>query len=79
MCKKKNILNELTHTQNISFGRSKYSVIKSADILIIGTEWREFWQPDFSKLKDLVIFDGRNILNRKTAKENKIELYGIGV
>lgn len=79
VCKKKNILNELTHTQNISFGRSKYSVIKSADILIIGTEWREFWQPDFSKLKDLVIFDGRNILNRKTAKENKIELYGIGV
>lgn len=79
VCKKKDILNELEDPRNILFGKTKYSILKRANILVLGTEWREFWEPDFNKLKNLVIFDGRNILNRKTAEDHGIEVHGIGV
>jgi UDPglucose 6-dehydrogenase len=42
-----------------------YDALKGADALAIVTEWNEFREPDFTKMKKLmrtpVVFDGRNI------------------
>lgn len=44
---------------------SKYSALQNCNALIICTEWKEFRSPDFckiaEKLKEKIIFDGRNI------------------
>lgn len=49
----------------ISFVENEYDALKDADALLICTEWGEFRNPDFDKMKSLmkdsVIFDGRNL------------------
>jgi UDPglucose 6-dehydrogenase len=49
----------------IHYARNAYDAAKGADALLIVTEWNEFREPDFERLKKLmkqpVIFDGRNI------------------
>ncbi len=44
-----------------------YGALEGADLLAIMTEWKEFLQPDFAKMRKLmktpVIFDGRNLYN----------------
>jgi UDPglucose 6-dehydrogenase len=51
----------------IEYARRAYEALKGADALVIMTEWNEFREPDFSRMKRLlkqpVIFDGRNIYN----------------
>jgi UDPglucose 6-dehydrogenase len=51
----------------IEYARRAYDALKGADALVIMTEWNEFREPDFSRMKRLlkqpVIFDGRNIYN----------------
>jgi UDPglucose 6-dehydrogenase len=57
----------------ISYGENQYDVLKSADALIIATEWNEFRTPNFLKmvttLKNKVIFDGRNLFDVGAIKE----------
>ncbi|HGY90013.1 MAG TPA: UDP-glucose/GDP-mannose dehydrogenase family protein [Planctomycetes bacterium] len=57
--------------------------VDGADALILVTEWNEYRQPDFptiaAKLGDRVIFDGRNIWDRKTLEGMGFTYYGIGV
>ena len=49
----------------ISFTKTAYAALKGADVLLIVTEWNEFREPDFEKMKKLMknhlILDGRNI------------------
>jgi UDPglucose 6-dehydrogenase len=49
----------------ITFATGMYETLKDADALLIATEWNEFRNPDFDKMKSLlksrVIFDGRNL------------------
>ncbi len=49
----------------IHYARNAYDALKGADALLVVTEWNEFREPDFAKMKRLlthpVIFDGRNI------------------
>jgi UDPglucose 6-dehydrogenase len=49
----------------IHFATSDYEALEGADALVIVTEWNEFRNPDFAKMKLLmkspVIFDGRNV------------------
>jgi UDPglucose 6-dehydrogenase len=49
----------------ITYARSSYDALKGADALLVVTEWNEFREPDFGRMKKLlkapVIFDGRNI------------------
>ncbi len=51
----------------IEFANNQYDAIENADALIIATEWSEFRTPDFdqfnTKLKNKVIFDGRNLFD----------------
>ena len=76
---KKTINNQ--YLKDIEFVESRYDALNDADALILITEWKEFRCPDFDliaqKLNKKVIFDGRNIYNKKI--ENKgFELYQIG-
>lgn len=56
--------------------------LKGADALLVVTEWKNFWSPDFelikSTLKDAVIFDGRNLYQPNLLKKLGITYYGIG-
>ncbi len=51
----------------IEYASGQYDAIDNADALIIATEWSEFRTPDFdmfnTKLKNKVIFDGRNLFD----------------
>lgn len=66
----------------IIYSESGYKAIEGADGLIITTEWNEFRNPDFDKIKSLlkepVIFDGRNLYDLKTMEEKKFIYYSIG-
>jgi len=56
--------------------------LKNVDALVIFTDWQEFRMPDFgiikSKLKNAVIFDGRNLYDPAYVKEQGFEYYCIG-
>ena len=57
----------------ISFADDQYTALENADALIIATEWSVFRSPDFSKvsskLKEKVVFDGRNLYDLDQMKE----------
>jgi UDPglucose 6-dehydrogenase len=62
-------------------GRPK-SALEGADALLIVTEWKEFRSPDFeaikTRLKQPVVFDGRNMYDPELMRAEGIEYYGIG-
>ncbi|MFM1821335.1 MAG: hypothetical protein RLZZ402_1694 [Bacteroidota bacterium] len=49
----------------IQYAKNQYDALENADALIITTEWSEFRTPDFQnmgeRLKNKIIFDGRNL------------------
>ncbi len=51
----------------VTFAESSYDATKGADALVIVTEWNEFREPDFVRIRRLMrsaaIFDGRNLFN----------------
>jgi UDPglucose 6-dehydrogenase len=66
----------------IEYCSDKYDALNNADALLILTEWNEFRNPNFdiisSKLKNNLIFDGRNIFDVKQMKEMNFTYYSIG-
>ncbi len=56
--------------------------VKGADALIVVTEWNEFREPEFEKLKACMrrpaVFDGRNIYNPQTVRALGFHYEGIG-
>ena len=61
---------------------SKEEALEGADALVICTEWKAFWSPDFELIKRTLseprIFDGRNLYNPAYMEELGIQYYGIG-
>jgi UDPglucose 6-dehydrogenase len=49
----------------ITYSHNQYDILNEADALVIITEWNEYRNPDFDKIKSLLvnplIFDGRNL------------------
>jgi UDPglucose 6-dehydrogenase len=66
----------------VSFHRRSYEAAEGADALVLVTEWNEFREPDFDRLKALMrrpaVFDGRNIYNPKFLREKGFHYEGIG-
>ncbi|MFV0277158.1 MAG: UDP-glucose dehydrogenase family protein, partial [Parahaliea sp.] len=60
----------------------KEEALEGAEALVICTEWKAFWSPDFELVKQRlqlpIIFDGRNLYNPAHMEELGIEYYGIG-
>lgn len=58
---------------NFEMANNQYDALKDADALLIITEWNEFRNPDFNKVKSLLkspaIFDGRNVYDLDEMKE----------
>jgi UDPglucose 6-dehydrogenase len=61
---------------------SSDEALVGADALVVLTEWKAFWSPDFEKiratLRTPVLFDGRNIYEPATVEAAGIAYYGIG-
>ena len=53
-----------------------------ADSLVICTEWKSFWNPDFTllaqQLTEPLIFDGRNLYDPESLKELGFSYYAVG-
>jgi UDPglucose 6-dehydrogenase len=64
-------------------GDDPYAILEGADGLLLVTEWNAYRSPDFEKIRDLmktkVVFDGRNIWERKFVESFGLAYYGIGV
>ncbi len=60
----------------------KYTALDGADGLVLVTEWTNYRNPDWAKVKERLhlpnIFDGRNIYNKKELKELGFFYCGIG-
>ncbi|MBI5436064.1 MAG: UDP-glucose/GDP-mannose dehydrogenase family protein [Nitrosomonadales bacterium] len=67
---------------DLSYADNSKDALQDADALIIVTEWKAFKSPDFetikSRLKQPVIFDGRNLFEPADIKAMGIEYHGIG-
>ena len=61
---------------------TKEETLQNADLLVIVTEWKEFLQVDWNLVKNSlrfpVVFDGRNLFEKKTLAKYGIEYHGIG-
>lgn len=59
-----------------------YDALKDADALLLLTEWNEFRNPNFQKIKALlkkpIIFDGRNQYKTEIMRDYQFEYYQIG-
>lgn len=67
---------------DLSYAENSKDALHNADALIIVTEWKAFKSPDFSiiksRLKQPVIFDGRNLFEPENINALGFEYYGIG-
>ncbi len=68
--------------ERITFCQRSYDAVQDADALMVVTEWAEFREPDFERLKRIMkrpaIFDGRNIYNPQHLKDLGFHYEGIG-
>jgi UDPglucose 6-dehydrogenase len=66
----------------VQFSDKSYDAVKGADALTIVTEWNEFREPDFSRIRKMmrtpVIFDGRNIYSPDQIRSFGFTYYSIG-
>lgn len=66
----------------ITFAETAMSALEQADALVIVTEWKEFRCPDFAvlaqKLKQAVIFDGRNLYDPAQVGDAGFAYFAIG-
>jgi len=76
-----NNVQELMGNQ-IYYAKNQYDALEDVDALLIMTEWPIFRTPDFnivaSKMKNKVIFDGRNLYDLKHMKKLNFTYYSIG-
>ena len=66
----------------ITLATRSYDALKEADALGILTEWNEFREPDFVRMRSLMrnplIFDGRNLFDLKQMKSHGFIYHSIG-
>ncbi|MHC4956042.1 MAG: UDP-glucose dehydrogenase family protein [Planctomycetota bacterium] len=70
------------NTENLTLGDDPYAILDGADALLLVTEWNEYRSPDFERIKqslrEPVVFDGRNVWNRRLAELEGLTYHGIG-
>ena len=66
----------------ITYAARSYDALEGADALAIVTEWNEFREPDFARMRSLmrapVIFDGRNVFDVEQMRTEGFTYYSIG-
>jgi len=67
---------------SVTFAPRSYAALAGADALAVVTEWNEFREPDFARMRKLmkspIVFDGRNIYSRELMRANGFTYYSIG-
>ena len=72
---------EFSKLKNVEFSQSIQDSIKGSDLIIIHTEWNDFKSINFrkfSKNKNLIIYDMRNIFSPDKIKKMGFKYFGIG-
>ena len=68
--------------ETITYCDIDYDTLVDADALLVLTEWNEFREPDFARMKKLlkqpVVFDGRNIYAKPVMQKEGFTYYSIG-
>ena len=68
--------------ERVTFAKRSYDALAGADALALVTEWSEFREPDFGRMKKAmrspVVFDGRNIYNPAQMKAHGFTYFSIG-
>lgn len=68
--------------QRVTLCENPYQVAEGADALVLATEWNEFKQIDFTKIRSLmrqpVIMDGRNLWDPHYLRELGFQYFGVG-
>ncbi len=68
--------------KSITYCRRGYDACEGAEGLILVTEWNEFREPDFERLRAVmkrpVVFDGRNIYNPEVLSRLGFAYFGVG-
>jgi UDPglucose 6-dehydrogenase len=71
-----------TFGERIAYYDVSYDALRGADALLIVTEWPEFKQPDFARMKTLmrqpVVFDGRNLYETSAMRALGFTYYAVG-
>ncbi|MFL5250759.1 MAG: UDP-glucose dehydrogenase family protein [Myxococcales bacterium] len=66
----------------VTFSENSYAALSGADALVIVTEWNEFREPDFGRMRKLmrsaVIFDGRNLYSPEQIRAQGFTYFSIG-
>ena len=69
--------------ERVTYAESAYDAVKGADALVLHTEWRQYQNPDFERIKESMrrpmLFDGRNVWSSYKLQERGFEYQGIGV
>ena len=68
--------------RDIYYATSMYDAIEGADAVVLVTEWKEFRNPDWNKISDImnnnIVVDGRNVLIGTIPNGLGIRYYHIG-
>lgn len=79
------VAKETAHVElgdSISYAEDAYDALEDADALALVTEWNEFRKPDWeqvaAKMRQPLVFDGRNIWDPMRVEQHGLEYYGIG-
>ncbi|MET0551958.1 MAG: UDP-glucose/GDP-mannose dehydrogenase family protein [Vicinamibacteria bacterium] len=66
----------------VTWCAKSYECVEGADALVLATEWNEFREPDFPRMKALMrhaaVFDGRNVWSPQTLRDLGFHYEGIG-
>jgi UDPglucose 6-dehydrogenase len=66
----------------VTYADSSYAALTGADALVLVTEWNEFREPDYARMRKLmrqpIIFDGRNIYNPEQIRGQGFTYSSIG-
>jgi UDPglucose 6-dehydrogenase len=70
------------HQDRMNYFNNMYDCLKEVDALVVITEWSEFKNPDYEKMRvhmnNVIIFDTRNVLNSEEATRFDFSYFGIG-
>ena len=76
------VAHKLFDGRGVEFAAEPYAAAEGADALLLVTEWNEFRQPDFARLRGLmkgpVLIDGRNVWDAAKARAAGFTYYGVG-
>ena len=72
----------LADNTNVTILENQYDPVDGADALAVVTDWNQFRNPDFNRIKEMlnapVVFDGRNLFSRSFMREMGFTYFSVG-